>query len=164
VVPCALGRGGIRAIKREGDGATPLGRWRFLGVLWRPDRLQVPRPSLNKRQMKQDMGWCDAPLDRNYNRPVKLPYPASHEEMWRSDHLYDIVAILSHNVRPRRAFGGSAVFLHLASEDLKPTAGCIAILRRDASRVLDRIGRDTVIVIEPGTVRPCRRGDLRKCA
>jgi L,D-peptidoglycan transpeptidase YkuD (ErfK/YbiS/YcfS/YnhG family) len=103
------------------------------------------------------MGWCDAPGDRNYNRPVSLPYPASHEAMWRSDGLYDVVVTLSHNTRPRVAGGGSAVFFHLASDSLSPTAGCIAVRRRDVAKVLCYLGPGTELVT--GT---CPRRGARK--
>jgi L,D-peptidoglycan transpeptidase YkuD (ErfK/YbiS/YcfS/YnhG family) len=93
------------------------------------------------------MGWCDAVADRNYNRPVSLPYPASHEELWRRDGLYDVVITLSHNVRPRVRGLGSAVFFHLASPDLIPTAGCVAVRPCDINRVLCRIGPSTRLVI-----------------
>src|SRR5690349_5923716 len=99
--PCALGRSGRRAVKREGDGATPIGRWRLLQVLYRADHILRPATGLPVRPIRASDGWCDAPHDRNYNRPVRHPYPASAERLWREDALYDIVVVLSHNVRPR---------------------------------------------------------------
>ncbi len=100
-IPCALGRSGLRGLKREGDGATPIGRWQFGGLFWRPDRRGVPPSSLPSNPLRPAMGWCDAVSDRNYNRPVKLPYSSSHEELWRKDGLYDVIITLSHNARPR---------------------------------------------------------------
>ena len=138
--PCALGRSGRRALKREGDGATPIGRWRLLQVLYRPDRIRRPVTGLPVRQIKPDDGWCDAPNDRNYNRPVRKPYPASAEELWRADGLYDIVVVLSHNVRPRIRGAGSAIFMHVAQPGYKPTAGCIALEREHLRRLLARLG------------------------
>ena len=100
--PCALGRGGCRAVKREGDGATPMGRWRMGAIHYRPDRLRRPRTALSVRAMGPADGWCDAPGDRNYNRFVRHPYPASAERLWRGDALYDLLVVLSYNERPRR--------------------------------------------------------------
>ena len=103
------------------------------------------------------MGWCDDPRDRNYNRAIRLPYLASHEELWRADNLYDFVIALSHNSRPRIAGLGSAVFFHLAAADLRPTAGCLAISARDMHRALPFLGRGTMLVIG-ANARPSRDG------
>jgi L,D-peptidoglycan transpeptidase YkuD (ErfK/YbiS/YcfS/YnhG family) len=97
--------------------------------------------------MTSNDGWCDAAADRNYNRFVKLPYPASHEELWRKDHLYDVVVILGHNDRPRVAGLGSAVFFHLADSQGGPTAGCIAVSAKDMRKVLALCGRKTKIKV-----------------
>lgn len=128
---CAVGRGGARRDKREGDGATPVGRWPLRRVLYRPDRLEAPACALPVDPLKPDDGWCDAPDDPRYNRPVTLPYPARHERLWREDALYDIVVVLGHNDDPPRAAAGSAVFLHLATPDYGPTEGCVALARED---------------------------------
>lgn len=145
--PCALGRSGIRARKREGDGATPLGVFRLLRVYYRPDRVQRPRTGLPVIRLRPADGWCDAGADRNYNRPVELPYPASCEQMWRSDDVYDIVVVLSHNTRPRKRGAGSAIFMHIARPGYSPTEGCIALSRRDLLAVLARCGRSTTMRI-----------------
>ncbi|WP_211488879.1 L,D-transpeptidase family protein, partial [Escherichia coli] len=74
--------------------------------------------------------WCDAPDDPNYNRPVKHPYRASAEKMWREDHLYDLVVILGQNDDPVVPGAGSAIFFHLAKEletGFRPTEGCVAL-------------------------------------
>jgi L,D-peptidoglycan transpeptidase YkuD (ErfK/YbiS/YcfS/YnhG family) len=134
--PCALGRTGRRALKREGDGATPAGHWRLLQVLYRGDRIRRPATALPVKQIKPDDGWCDAPADRNYNRPVRHPYPASAERLWRADGLYDIVVVLSHNVSPRVRGAGSAIFMHVAQPGYAPTAGCIALKRAHLLRLL----------------------------
>lgn len=156
-IPCALGRSGQRATKREGDGATPIGRWRFETLFRRPDRTRHLNTGLYQLLLRADMGWCDAPGDRNYNRPVRRPYPASHEAMWRADGLYDIVITLSHNKQPRIAGLGSAVFFHVATPDLVPTAGCVAVTRRDMPRVLAYLGSHTELVVG-GSGRPRRDG------
>lgn len=147
VMPCALGQAGRRAIKREGDGATPVGTFRPVCVYYRPDRLPRPCTGLPLRALRHDDGWCDAPTDRNYNRPVRHPYPASAEAMWRADHLYDLVLVIDHNRRPRVRGAGSAIFLHLAREGFAPTAGCVALRRPDMIRLIARLRGATRIRI-----------------
>lgn len=143
----ALGRNGIRHDKREGDGATPAGVWHPVEVRWRADRDKRPMTALPVRATRQRDGWCDDPANPLYNRPVRLPFAASHEEMWRKDHLYDLVVVLDHNTRPRKARGGSAVFLHLAREGFKPTAGCIAFRRADFRRLLARLSPRSRLIV-----------------
>jgi L,D-peptidoglycan transpeptidase YkuD (ErfK/YbiS/YcfS/YnhG family) len=147
----ALGKGGVlaEADKREGDGATPLGCYRLRRVLYRPDRGPEPETALPVRALRKDDGWCDDPDDPAYNRPVRLPYPASCEEMWRKDELYDIVVILDHNDSPPLAGAGSAIFLHCAKPGYPPTLGCVALDRADLEAVLKRA--------QPGDVLEIRR-------
>jgi len=132
-------------MKREGDGATPRGQWRLRRVLIRPDRGRMPATRLYVSRIRHEDGWCDAPLDRNYNRAVRLPYRASHERLWRDDRLYDIVVVLSHNERPRQHYHGSAVFLHIADPNRKPTAGCVALSPADMRKLLALVGPRTVL-------------------
>ncbi|MCV0394444.1 MAG: L,D-transpeptidase family protein [Rhizobiaceae bacterium] len=146
VMRCALGKGGIRAIKREGDGATPLGRFRLLGVYLQPRRFDR-QTMLPVTMTRPDQGWCDAPGDPNYNRPVRLPFPASHERMWRTDRLYDAVVVLDCNIRPRKRGMGSAIFLHVARPGYQPTEGCVAVAERDLRRLLPLLSRTTVLVV-----------------
>jgi L,D-peptidoglycan transpeptidase YkuD (ErfK/YbiS/YcfS/YnhG family) len=137
-VRCALGHGGVAAAdaKREGDGKTPLGDWPLRRVLYRPDRGGEPETSLETRAIMPDEGWCDAPDDPLYNRPVRLPYPASAEKLWRDDRLYDLIVVLGHNDDPPQPGMGSAIFLHLASHDYRPTEGCVAVRRPDLEALL----------------------------
>ncbi|HLW27383.1 MAG TPA: L,D-transpeptidase family protein [Kiloniellales bacterium] len=147
--PCAIGRGGIRSAedKREGDGATPLGRWPLRSLLYRPDRGAPPRTALPTTPISPEDGWCDDPASDAYNRPVRLPFAPSHEKMWREDGLYDLVVVLSHNDSPPRPGMGSAIFLHCASEDLKPTEGCVALRRPDLERVLGLFEPEDAVVV-----------------
>jgi L,D-peptidoglycan transpeptidase YkuD (ErfK/YbiS/YcfS/YnhG family) len=147
VWPCALGRSGLRARKREGDGATPLGRWCVREVLCRADRMIRPRTALALRTIRPDDGWCDAPADRNYNRKVRHPYSASAERLWRRDGLYDLIVVLGYNDRPRGRGRGSAIFMHVAREGLAPTEGCIALRREHLVRVLERLTPGATISI-----------------
>jgi L,D-peptidoglycan transpeptidase YkuD (ErfK/YbiS/YcfS/YnhG family) len=153
---CALGRTGIRpaADKREGDGATPAGVWPLRRVLWRPDRIEAPSLRLPALPIKPDDGWCDAPLDPAYNRPVDLPYPASAEQMWRGDGVYDLVAVLGYNDAPVVPGAGSAIFLHVARPDYSPTEGCIAMALADLLDLLARAALgDSVRVALPRAAR-----------
>lgn len=150
-IPVALGRSGIAADKREGDGRTPAGRWRILALLYRPDHGPRPVSRLPARTIRPDDGWCDDRADRRYNRPVTLPLggarKVSHEKMWRDDTLYDLVLVIDHNQRPRIAGRGSAVFVHLARPGFKPTEGCVALRRADMKRLLARLRPGAVIDI-----------------
>jgi L,D-peptidoglycan transpeptidase YkuD (ErfK/YbiS/YcfS/YnhG family) len=147
VFRCALGRSGMRQGKREGDGATPIGRYLALGAFWRGDRLARPRIGLPLSPITPDQGWCEVPADANYNRPVRLPYPASAESMRREDQLYDVVLDLAWNRGPIRKGRGSAIFLHLARRDYSPTQGCIALSRADLLKLLPHIGPRTLFEV-----------------
>lgn len=147
VFPVALGRGGIRADKREGDGGTPRGRFKLLRLWWRADRLPRPRAALPLRRIRQDDGWCEDPRDRNYNRPVKRSPSSTADRLWREDHLYDLIIELDHNTRPRIPFRGSAVFIHFARKGFTPTAGCIALKRGDLQKLLAMLAPRCVIEI-----------------
>jgi L,D-peptidoglycan transpeptidase YkuD (ErfK/YbiS/YcfS/YnhG family) len=147
VIRCALGPAGIVAAKREGDGATPKGRFAILYGRFRPD--QKLRPGmLNMAPQRRDDGWSDDIRSGQYNRPVRLPQRLSHEAMWRKDHLYDVVFVLDYNIRPRVISRGSAIFFHLAKPDYAPTAGCVAISAADMRRLLPRLSRRATIIIE----------------
>lgn len=151
VLPCALGKGGIVSRKREGDGGTPLTQMRLLhGYRRTGQNNYAGRTALAMRAMRSSDGWCDALQDRNYNRPVKRPYPASHEAMWREDGLYDICIVMDWNITPRRQGCGSAIFFHLAKPGYTPTEGCIALSRRDMLRILPHISAETVIRVRRG--------------
>lgn len=151
VFPCALGRSGRRAIKREGDGATPVGAFAVRRAFYRADRLLRPATRVPLVPLRPGDGWCDAVGDRNYNRKVEHPYPASAEHMWREDGLYDVVVVLDHNERPRVQGGGSAVFIHVARPGYRPTAGCIAFQRSHLLRLLKLLEPGTVVRIAPWT-------------
>jgi L,D-peptidoglycan transpeptidase YkuD (ErfK/YbiS/YcfS/YnhG family) len=145
VFPCALGRGGISSDKREGDGATPLGRMRLLGGYYRSDQVFPGATPLRLARIRANLGWCEVPDDRNYNRPVTIPYAASHETMRRQDRLYDFCIVLDWNIRPRRRGRGSAIFFHLARPGFTPTQGCVAVTLATMRRLLPHLSTDTVL-------------------
>lgn len=143
LVPCALGRGGVRADKREGDGATPLGTFPLRRLWYRAGRLGAPvMCGLPTRAIRREDGWCDDPTSPEYNRPVTLPHAARHERLWRDDSLYDLVVELGYNDDPVVPGAGSAIFLHVARPDYGPTEGCVAVARADLLRLLSGTGPD----------------------
>jgi L,D-peptidoglycan transpeptidase YkuD (ErfK/YbiS/YcfS/YnhG family) len=128
-LPCAIGLGGIRSHKVEGDGATPEGRYALRLVYWRPDRLARPRTRLPVQPIGPSLGWSDDPADPLYNAACRLGRGFSAERMRRADRLYDLVVVTSHN-EARRPGAGSAIFLHVRRGEGPRTAGCVAF-RRD---------------------------------
>jgi L,D-peptidoglycan transpeptidase YkuD (ErfK/YbiS/YcfS/YnhG family) len=146
-IPVALGRGGILANKREGDGATPRGTFHPRALWWRADRHPRPRTHLAARAIRPEDAWCEDPRDRHYNRPIRLTRDQPGDRLTRKDHLYDFIVEIDHNTRPRTTGRGSAVFLHLAREHFGPTAGCVSMTRSSMLHLLRRLGPRTRIVI-----------------
>ena len=143
------GRGGVRADKREGDGASPAGTFPLVQAYYRPDRLAPPATGLPLFALRPEDGWVDDPADPQYNRPVTLPYPAGHERMWREDGLYDLVVVIGYNTDPPAPGLGSAIFLHAAAPDFQPTEGCIAVARDVLAGLLPLLGPGSTIAISP---------------
>jgi L,D-peptidoglycan transpeptidase YkuD (ErfK/YbiS/YcfS/YnhG family) len=170
---CALGRNGVVAAedKREGDGASPAGVWPIREVLYRPDRGPAPVTRLPCRPLRRADGWCDAPADRNYNRPVALPYRAGAEALWRDDGLYDLVAVLGYNDDPPVPHRGSAIFLHVWAGG-RPTEGCVALAKADLQQVLRLAGPQSAVAIAAvndmpdvaGILAGSRRAPIRRPA
>src|SRR5271155_1621494 len=146
-IAVALGRTGIKADKREGDGATPAGRFRPVRLWWRADRLPRPRTLLPVRRIGPDDAWSEDPADRRYNHPFRRSANEPGDRLCRNDGLYDLIIEIDHNTRPRVAGRGSAVFIHLARGGFGPTAGCIALKRQDLLRLLAAITPKTRIIV-----------------
>jgi L,D-peptidoglycan transpeptidase YkuD (ErfK/YbiS/YcfS/YnhG family) len=144
----AIGPAGIAIKGGEGDGITPRGRFPVREIFYRADHIPAPRTTLPLRKIEQDDGWCDAPHDPNYNRLVKLPYPASAEHMWRADDLYDLVAVVGYNDDPVMPGKGSAIFLHLAKPDYSPTQGCVAMAYDDLLKAVEQLQPGDQVVID----------------
>jgi L,D-peptidoglycan transpeptidase YkuD (ErfK/YbiS/YcfS/YnhG family) len=149
VMRCAMGPAGSVENKCEGDSATPVGRFAFRYLLYRPDRLRPPPTGLNLRPLSPRDGWCDDPNDVLYNRPVTLPYRARHERLWRDDDIYDLIVVLGHNDDPVVPGAGSAVFLHVARPDFSPTAGCIVLSKDDLLALLAGSGPGDFLMVSP---------------
>jgi len=146
---CAIGRGGFSTDKKEGDGATPVGAWKMRRLLWRADRLPRPPTGLPVAPTARTDGWCDDPLETRYNEPVSLPFGGSHERLWRRDRVYDLIVVLGYNDDPPRPGRGSAIFLHVARRDFRPTEGCVALRRADLLEVLAGATRSSRVIVAP---------------
>jgi L,D-peptidoglycan transpeptidase YkuD (ErfK/YbiS/YcfS/YnhG family) len=146
-LPVALGRGGIKANKREGDGATPRGTFRLKRLWWRADRHPRPATLLPVRRIAPDDGWCEDPADRHYNQRIEVPPRSKADRLTRQDGRYDFIVEIDHNTRPRIAGRGSAVFIHVARPLYAPTAGCVALQVQALRRLLTRLGPRTRIVV-----------------
>lgn len=147
---CRIGRGGfIEGGKgREGDEKTPLGCYKLRFGLYRADRLPKPERALTFRPLREDDGWCDASKDAAYNRFIRLPFPASHEKLWREDGAYDIILVMNHNDSPPEAGLGSAVFIHIAQPDERETLGCIALEPEVMVKLLAVMKTDAAITLQ----------------
>ena len=147
VFPCAVGRGGIvpARLKREGDRATPAGVHRFIGLLYRPDRLS--RPADWARPIGPSDLWSDDPDDPDYNLPVRVPHAYRHERMTRPDPMYDLVLLTDWNW-PQAAPGrGSAIFVHVWCKARHPTAGCVAFAKADLLWIAARIQPESRLIV-----------------
>jgi L,D-peptidoglycan transpeptidase YkuD (ErfK/YbiS/YcfS/YnhG family) len=135
-------------LKREGDGATPAGRFALLWAYYRPDRKRPASGGILMRPMRKDQGWCEDPSSRCYNRPVRLPFPKAVDRMWRADDLYDLTIVLDYNFSRRKTSAGSAIFFHQARPMLTPTAGCVAIRAADMRKLLPRLAAKAVMIVD----------------
>jgi len=146
-IPVALGRGGILANKREGDGGTPRGHFRPRRLWWRDDRHSRPETFLPARIITGADAWCEDPGDRHYNQRIRRGEGEGGDRLKRADQLYDFIIEIDHNTRPRIAGRGSAVFLHLARDNFGPTAGCVSMTKAAMLHLLRRLGPRTKIII-----------------
>ena len=146
-IPCVFGRTGVTTRKREGDGATPIGAFRVVATLFRPDRMPRRQCAIPTSEIKRTSGWCDDPSSPNYNRPVKLPSMHRHEKLHRADELYDQLLVLDYNLKPRKVGAGSAIFFHVAHKNFAPTEGCVAICVSDMRRLLPRLSRRLILIV-----------------
>ncbi|HEY8352679.1 MAG TPA: L,D-transpeptidase family protein [Sphingomonadales bacterium] len=146
--PCIIGKAGVTADKREGDHRTPLGTYPLRRLHYRPDVYGAPpETGLPARAIAPQDGWCDDPAHPDYNRPVTLPFAASHERLWRDDRVYDLVVEIGYNDAPPAPGRGSAIFLHLARPDGTGTEGCVALAEPHLRKVLAKLGPGSRITI-----------------
>ena len=145
--PCVVGRGGVTAHKREGDGATPVGTHRFVGMLYRPDRM-LPPADWALPIGPGDL-WSDEPNDPDYNLMVRVPHGFGHEKLRRADPLYDLILITDWNWPDAQPGRGSAIFVHSWRRPGHPTAGCVAMARTDLIWIARRLTHQSRLIVQP---------------
>ncbi len=143
--PRTVGRGGITDRKREGDGATPRGVHRLVGMLYRPDRMA--RPADWALPIRPGDLWSDDPAHEDYNLMVRAPYPHSHEVLRRADPMYDLVILTDWNWPYAQRGRGSAIFIHRWRRPGYPTAGCIGLRPTDLAWIAARIRYETRLIV-----------------
>ncbi len=144
---CAIGYGGISESKHEGDGCTPVGKFKLREVLYRADKVTIFNTRLLKVPISPDDGWCDDSSNKKYNQLVKIQEPCTKEYLWRNDSLYDVLVVLGYNDNPAVPYLGSAIFLHV-TDNYSSTEGCIALSKNDLVTLLQKIDEDNEIVIK----------------
>ena len=144
---CSIGKNGISNKKKEGDGKTPKGNFKFKYILYRKDRLLNLKTILKKKVIKKNMGWCDDPKTKYYNRIIKLPFKYSAEKLWLKENVYDIILIIDYNLSPIIKGKGSAIFLHLAKKKYQATKGCVAISKKNMKLLVNKINKKSKLQI-----------------
>jgi len=144
---CALGYAGIKKNKKEGDGATPSGIYSLIKIYYRKDKINKIQSKLKKIIITKKMIWCDDSSSRFYNTQSYLPKKFSYEKLYRKDNIYDIIVVINYNIKPVKKNKGSAIFLHVAKTNYKPTKGCIALKKSDLLFILKNITKKTKIKI-----------------
>jgi len=144
---CALGKGGVKKKTMEGDNITPKGIFKIIKVYYRPDKIKKIKTLIKKIKITKNMGWCDDPNSRFYNKLINLPTKYSHEKLYRNDSLYDLIVVLSYNTNPIIKNKGSAIFMHIAKNSYKKTKGCIALKKEHLIKIISKIKKNTKIKI-----------------
>ena len=144
---CSIGKSGFSKNKREGDGCTPVGTFYIENVYYRADKIKSLETNINKVRINKIDGWCDEPIQTEYNQLIHFPYNFSAEKLYRDDSLYNIVCVLNYNTNPVKPGLGSAIFIHVATDGYKPTEGCIALKQEDLIFLLSLINKKTKIIL-----------------
>ena len=146
-VKCAIGKRGISRKKREGDGCTPKGTFKFKYLLYRKDKIFKIRSNLKKIVINKNMGWCDDPNSNFYNKLIKFPFMHSAEKLYKKESIYDIILVIDYNLKPVLKNKGSAIFLHIAKKNYSQTKGCVAISKKDMKLLLAFINKKTKLIV-----------------
>ena len=146
-VKCAVGKRGIRIKKKEGDLITPKGQFKIKRVLYRKDRIGCLNTKLKKTPIKKNMGWCDDPSSKFYNKLINFPFKFNAEKLYKRENIYDIILVLDFNMNPIRKNKGSAIFIHIAKKKFTPTKGCVAISKNVLKKILSKINKDCKVRI-----------------
>ena len=143
---CSIGKNKLKKNKVEGDKSTPVGKFRLKYLYYRKDRIKKISTKIKKIIIKKNLGWCNDIKNTKYNRPIIINKKISHEKMFRYDGKYDLVLVLDYNMNKTIAGKGSAIFIHITN-NYSPTAGCIALSRKDLIILLKVISKNTNILI-----------------
>ena len=145
---CSVGKNGFSKDKKEGDNKTPIGTFKLGNIYFRKDRIKKLISKLKKIEIKKNMGWCDDPKSKNYNKLIKIKknLKISYEKLFRKDNKYDLFILIKYNYKKTYKNKGSAIFLHLTKNYL-PTQGCIAIKKKDFFILNKLIHKNTKIKI-----------------
>jgi len=144
---CSIGKRGISIKKKEGDKKTPKGEFELKYILYRKDRVFNLKTKLKKIKIDKSMGWCDDPKSSYYNKIINYPFKYRSEKLWRKENTYDIIIIIDYNLNPVIKNKGSAIFLHIAKRKYQPTAGCIAVSKKNIKLIASKINKRTKIKI-----------------
>ena len=144
---CSLGKAGIGKKEKEGDKITPKGTYKIVKIYYRNDRVKKIFSDFKLFKIKKNMGWCDDPKSKKYNRLVKLPSKYGYEELYRKDNIYDLILVLNYNMEPIVKNKGSAIFIHIANKNYKKTAGCIGLKKSHLINIIKKIKKNTKVVI-----------------
>jgi len=147
-VKCALGKRGIGNKRREGDFITPRGNFKIKYILYRKDRIKRIQSKIKKIIIKKNMGWCDDPLSKNYNKLIKIPSEYNYEKLYKKDNVYDIILVLNYNMNPVVKNKGSAIFIHVTKANYKKTEGCVAIKKVHLLKIIKELKNNIKIKIE----------------
>tara|TARA_Y100000813_G_C24104100_1_gene324489 strand:+ start:523 stop:1023 length:501 start_codon:yes stop_codon:yes gene_type:complete len=146
-VKCAIGKRGIGNKKNEGDLITPKGQFKIQCVLYRKDRVKKIKTPIKKIIIKKNMGWCDDPASKNYNKLVRLPFKFGYEKLYKRKNSYDIILVLNYNMKPIKKNKGSAIFIHVANKNYRKTEGCVAIKKKSLLKILGKIKKNSRVKI-----------------
>ena len=146
-VKCAIGKKGVVGKKREGDLSTPKGKFSFKSIYYRSDRIKKITSKLNVYKIKKNMGWCDDPASKDYNKLIYFPYKYSAEKLYLKKNIYDIIIVINYNTKKIKKKKGSAIFLHISTKKYSPTKGCIAVKKQDMKKIIKFINKKTKIQI-----------------
>ena len=144
---CAVGKRGISIKKKEGDFITPKGTFKIREIFYRKDRVQNLITRLKKTVIRKNMGWCDDPKSKKYNKLIYFPFKHSAEKLYRRENIYDIILVLNFNMNPVKKNKGSAIFIHVAKKNFQPTQGCIALNKFELIKLVKSIKINTVVKI-----------------
>ena len=145
---CAIGKRGIGFKRKEGDLITPKGNYKIKYIMYRKDRIKTIKSKIKRVVIKKNMGWCDDPRSKEYNKPIKLPSMYSCEKLYKKESIYDIIVVLNYNMHPVKKNKGSAIFIHIAKKNYKKTEGCVAVKKIHLLKIISKLKKNSKVKIE----------------